>query len=84
MDNLNNSKACHYRLRVYLVFITHRCCLAVPPLSILDIGLDVAAPLPVITCLGPGDLQTTLVVVVIALNINYHKYRITYLVGEKY
>ena len=49
---------------------THRGLLAVPPLAVLDVRLDVAAPLAVILRVGPGDLEAALVAVVRALRRN--------------
>ena len=50
-------------------FKTHRGLLAVSPLAILDVGLDVAGPLPVVPGLRLGDLQAALIVIIRALKV---------------
>ena len=59
-----------YETRFKLMAPTHRCLLAVSPLAVLDVRLDVAAPLSVILSLRPGDLQAALVAVVRSLRRN--------------
>ena len=59
-----------YETRFKLMAPTHRCLLAVSPLAVLDVRLDVAAPLSVISRLCLGDLQPALIAVIGALEIN--------------
>ena len=49
---------------------THRCQGAVPPLAVPDVGLELAAPVPVIRSLRVRDGQPALVVVVAPLRKN--------------
>ena len=49
---------------------THRCQGAVSPLAVPDVGLELAAPVPVIRSLGVRDGQPALVVVVAPLRKN--------------